>query len=160
MSELETLKEKYEKNPEDAETCLELGIAYGEQGNFTQAVPLLRKAVELDPENPNTHYNLAVAYGIILIDDLEIDEIWEDHTDEEELFELAINGYLRVIELDPEFIEAYNNLGTLYAIRGWHKEAKEIWEKSLELDPNQDDIKMELEDLKDTLDNDLEEGDN
>jgi tetratricopeptide (TPR) repeat protein len=46
----------------------------------------------------------------------------------EELFE-------RVLELDPNVKEAYNNLGAIYAQREEHERAKEMFRKALEIDP-------------------------
>jgi Flp pilus assembly protein TadD len=144
MDTIKELEERYQENPNDPEVCLQLGIEYGQKNIFNKSVPLLQKAVELDPDNPETHYNLAVCYGIMLLEDLERDELWEDITDEEELFELAISEYLEAIELDPEFVEAHNNLGTLYAMRGDEEDALKEWLISLEIDPDQPDIKEEV----------------
>lgn len=148
MASIEDLEELHKENPKDAEVCIDLGIAYGEDDQIKKAISFLKKAVNLDNNNPEAHYNLAVAYSRVLLSDLEIEKLWEDHTDEEELFELAINEYLQCLELDEEFTQAHNNLGTLYAMRDWDDKAIEEWEKSLRIDPDQPDIKEELEDLK------------
>jgi len=46
----------------------------------------------------------------------------------EELFE-------RVLELDPNVKEAYNNLGAIYTRRGEHRRAKEMFRKAVAIDP-------------------------
>ncbi|MCY4587476.1 MAG: tetratricopeptide repeat protein [Bryobacterales bacterium] len=46
----------------------------------------------------------------------------------------AEKNYLRAIEIDPEYIQAYNNLGNLLADMGRREEAIEILKKTIELD--------------------------
>lgn len=46
----------------------------------------------------------------------------------EELFE-------RVLELDPNVKEAYNNLGTIYAKREEHERARDMFRRAVEIDP-------------------------
>jgi tetratricopeptide (TPR) repeat protein len=41
----------------------------------------------------------------------------------------------RVLELDPNVKEAYNNLGAIYARREEHEQAKEMFGKAVEIDP-------------------------
>ncbi len=41
----------------------------------------------------------------------------------------------RAIELEPRAKEAYNNLGTVYARRGEHEQAKEMFRAALDVDP-------------------------
>ncbi len=145
---LTELQEKVDNSPEDSTSRFELGIAYGEAEQIDNAIEQLEKAVKLTPISALYHYNLAVAYGIKLRDDIYKDELWEDHTDEEELFELAISEYQKVIELDAEYVEAYNNLGILYEIRGWDSEAAEQWKKSLSINPEQPKVKKDLDALR------------
>jgi len=53
---------------------------------------------------------------------------WDEIEQAEELFE-------RVLELDPNVKEAYNNLGTIYARREEHERAKEMFKQAVEIDP-------------------------
>ena len=43
--------------------------------------------------------------------------------------------FRRVLELEPQARQAYNNLGTILAHRGEHAQAREMFEAALELDP-------------------------
>jgi tetratricopeptide (TPR) repeat protein len=51
-----------------------------------------------------------------------------DREQAEELFQ-------RVLELDPDVKEAYNNLGTIYSQRGEKERALEMFRKAIEIDP-------------------------
>ena len=48
--------------PNDYETFHALGVAYGMNNQPSQAVEMLKRGVELAPENPTAHYNLGLAY--------------------------------------------------------------------------------------------------
>ena len=144
---IEELEQRLETEPENIEVMVELASLYGEQNEIRKAVDLLEQAVGIDPENATAHYNMGVCYLKVLKSDLEVSEIWEDRADDEEFFELAIVSFQRAIEIDPEFFEAYNNLGTLYALRGWTDQAREQWERSLELHPDQPEIREDVANL-------------
>jgi len=144
---IEELKKKLEGEPEDVAAMVELATLYGEENEMRTAADLLERAIEIDPENPTAHYNLGVCYLKVLKSDLEVSEIWEDKTDDEEFFELATVAFQRAIGIDPELVEAHNNLGTLYALRGWTDEAREQWEQSLQINPDQPEIRKDLASL-------------
>ncbi len=50
-------------------------------------------------------------------------------------FSKAIHAYQKVIELDPTYVEAYNNLGILYQTMGDAKSAFEAYQKATEVNP-------------------------
>lgn len=52
----------------------------------------------------------------------------------------AIEAYEKVIELDPMFIEAYNNLGVLYQEMGLYDKALEVFQKAIQINPRYDKI--------------------
>jgi tetratricopeptide (TPR) repeat protein len=141
---IEELEKRLELEPENVEVMVELASLYGEEDEIRKAVDLLEQSIGIDPENATAHYNMGVCYLKVLKSDLEVSEIWEDKADDEEFFELAIVSFQRAIEIDPDFFEAYNNLGTLYALRGWMDRAKEQWQRSLEINPDQPEIREDM----------------
>ena len=50
-------------------------------------------------------------------------------------FSKAIQAYQKVIELDPSYVEAYNNLGVTYQIIGEIDRAFEVYERATKIDP-------------------------
>jgi len=50
-------------------------------------------------------------------------------------FSKAIQAYQKVIELDPTYVEAYNNLGIIYQMMGDVERAFESYRKSTEINP-------------------------
>ena len=65
---------------------------YMEKGNYTEAIERLKSSIDLDDSVYATHYNLGIAY-----------------TKNSE-YQNAINSYRKVIELNPEFADAYYSL--------------------------------------------------
>jgi type IV pilus biogenesis/stability protein PilW len=47
----------------------------------------------------------------------------------------AIQAYQKVIELDPTYVEAYNNLGIIYQDLGYFDKAFEAYQKAIEVNP-------------------------
>ena len=56
------LLELRERNPEDPHVFVDLGLVESLLANYAEAVPLLERAVVLQPRNVALHYHLAHAY--------------------------------------------------------------------------------------------------
>jgi tetratricopeptide (TPR) repeat protein len=56
---IKALKEAVRINPEAADTHHYLGLAYYQTNQFEEALAEFEKAVALDDEDPDYHYNLA-----------------------------------------------------------------------------------------------------
>ena len=53
---------------------------------------------------------------------------------------------MRAIQLDPQLIEAYINLGNLYGELGLEEEALDVFQRALELDRGNDELFINLGD--------------
>ncbi len=96
-----------------------LGLFYGNQEQFEQAMPALSRSAELDPENKWIHYRLGEAY------------------EQTKQYEKAAQSLRRSVEIDEDFDRAYNYLGYMYADQGIKlDEAKSLIERALELQPD------------------------
>jgi non-specific serine/threonine protein kinase len=69
LRELQTkaLKQQLEVVPEDARARILLANMYAEAGQREESVRELEKAVDLRPSDPNTLYNAACTYGLLLM---------------------------------------------------------------------------------------------
>ncbi len=92
----------------------DLGKSFLAQGDYTAGVNELLKAAELDPENPEIQYNLALGYRFM------------------DLHSKAIIHFKKAIELRQNFSEAYNDLGCTYLILSKWDLAITCFEKALE----------------------------
>ena len=95
----------------------EFGIALRRQGNLPAAIAAYRKALNLDPGQAATHFNLGNAL--------------KDRGDQEE----AIAAYRLAVQAHPDHFRAWNNLGTILHERGDHAGAVEAYEAALRIQP-------------------------
>ncbi|MFP4055565.1 MAG: tetratricopeptide repeat protein [Candidatus Brocadiia bacterium] len=124
------------------------GIALAQNEEYGEAIRLLKQAIELDDDQPDAHYNLAVIYGRLAMSDLGAEDYFEDHVDEEILLQSAIEEYQRVIELDPLHLAAHNNLATIFALHGERELAIHELEISLDIEPDQPEVVEQLQELQ------------
>lgn len=124
---------------------------YLTSGETLKAIALYREAIDADPKNGRTYYNLALAldrqndiaserkaletsisldpdfapsqnqYGLICLQDGELDRA-EQHLKS-------------AIALDPQFAEAQSNLGVLYGRKGKNDEAEKLFRHATEDNP-------------------------
>jgi tetratricopeptide (TPR) repeat protein len=101
----------------EAEFYNDLGNRYSIQGLYQQAIDLYTRAISLDPQLAEAHYNRGLAY----------DNLGQ--------YQNAIHEYKVAIGLNPGNVPAHNNLGRLYVKEGECELAIEILRKGLEMDP-------------------------
>lgn len=114
------------------------------------AVALYRKAIELEPEFPDAHLNLAMS----LADHGRLDEALleleiahkqapEDALIQHELacclidlerYPEAIGHLKKVVKATPEHVEAHVDLGIAYTAQGFYAEAETTFQRALEID--------------------------
>jgi serine/threonine protein kinase len=105
-------------DPNNAETHINLGVAYGDKDWWDEAIAEYSRVIELDQNNAVVHLNLGNAYY------------------EKNLMDKAITEYSRATELDPNNATAHTNLGNAYAKKMWIDKALVEYKRSIELDPN------------------------
>src|SRR5206468_649800 len=108
--------------PHNAEFLLNLGEIQRRQNHLDAAITTLRRAAELAPQNPFSHYNLAVALAA------------KNAADATTAFrDQSIASYERAIDLQPLFPEALNNLGLLYHAAGRFADAIASFRRAIPL---------------------------
>ncbi|SDQ76662.1 Tfp pilus assembly protein PilF [Paraburkholderia fungorum] len=105
-------------NPSHVDALHLLGVLRHQQGQHAEAAALVRRAVNLRPEDAALQLNLGNALKALgQIDD-------------------AIEQFRNALTLAPSFPMAHYNLGNAYASVGRHEDAADSFEKSLRLQPN------------------------
>ena len=97
------------------------GVLAHQRGRGEEAVGLIGRSLELEPERADWHSNL----GIVLQDRLELDG--------------AIAAYRRAIALDPDHANAYSNLGVVLRANGEMDEAEAAYRTAIRIDPEHSD---------------------
>ncbi len=124
-------KQELENQPESAKVHANLGSAYAQQQDWQQAITYYKKALNLDPQMAGVHRNLARVFTQInqpgaaaqfWFQALRLEPSWaqvEEHLKlgntlrKQEKTEQAQACYRRVLKLQPDSLEAYQNLGEL-----------------------------------------------
>ncbi len=130
--ELKAERERKRKAPTMTESQkralnrINLGKTLKNIGMGEKALQEFRKAVELDPDNPEGQ----ILLGILLLDQKEIDQ--------------ALLHLKKGIELDPRSIDAKIGLGRAYQMKGETDKALDILQTGLNLIPDSARIHFEL----------------
>jgi Flp pilus assembly protein TadD len=147
------------------------GIALTEANRPYEAIPLFRKALIMEPENPLLWLNLGIAQQrtgeyeeaidsfqkAVHIDD-DMSEAWNSLGliyYELENFDLSEECYQTALMRDENSPKIWNNLGVLYFVEGSFEEARQCFEEAVSLSPlfydalfNLRDTCRELEDYR------------
>lgn len=82
------------------------------KGDLTSAQALLKVAVEKEPNNPVLHYTIGNNYDRLALDSS------LSQNDRESMLAEAEKAYLKAIELDPKYFDAYYNVGAMFFNKG------------------------------------------
>lgn len=111
-------------------------------------LPLLERAYALRPDEPDVLYALGMAYGVRALAGLRANGGYlDDRTGAEAALQKAILAYARASELDPKCFASLNNLAALHALRGDRTLAIEALKRSLQIFPDQPQVRERLEEL-------------
>lgn len=105
-------------NPHSAALNTDMGAYRARRGETTKALNHYHRALELTPDFPMAHFNLAVLLGKSTY---KIDE--------------AIEHYIKALDSDPEHTEARLNLGSMLLLKGDLVAAVEQFRKTVRVTP-------------------------
>ena len=106
-------------DPESIEALYALGIFYQESGDAENAISAYNKILVISPGYVYAYYNLGYI-NLVLLDD----------------YRTATNYFKQVLELDPEYFEAAYNLGYCHELLGEYAQAREMYNRALEVEVN------------------------
>jgi tetratricopeptide (TPR) repeat protein len=112
-------------DPRHAGTLAKLGRVLAQSGQFHEAIDSLERACSLDPRNPDTANALGAALAA---------------SGEEHAVATARAAFRRAVELDPEFGEAWRNLGLLEARQERWTDAAAALGRAVQLEPPDADL--------------------
>lgn len=124
---------------ETAENLHELGRVFLAENNFDEAIKQFEKALRKNPDIAKVHNDLGVAL-MAKAKTLEEGKI--------EKLAQANEEFAKAIELDKNLLDAYFNQALVIQSLNLPNQAKEAWEKYLELDPTSAWAKEARENLK------------
>jgi serine/threonine protein kinase len=113
------LEKSYELNPQNSETCANLGKLCTVWNENRKALEYYDKASKLDPVNPDIYFNMGYNYAIL-----------DDYGKAKEMYKI-------VIDLAPSFIDqAYFNLALIQDKTGMPEDALKNMRKALKANPD------------------------
>jgi tetratricopeptide (TPR) repeat protein len=109
-------------SPDDADSNLDLGVAFGNLGRLGEAYPMIQKAAAANPSLAEAHFDLG----------------WIDARMGREPD--ALEEYTRAIALRPDYVDAHCNAADLLVKAGLYREALPHYEAALALGPPNPDL--------------------
>jgi tetratricopeptide (TPR) repeat protein len=114
---------------DDADKAAAFGMLFGQAGDHAHALAFWNRALNLDPESPETNYNVALAY-------FEMQAVGQ------------ARGYAKTArDLWPEFPEATILYGTILYMLAEDKEALQVLTEAQALRPQDENVKKLLAEL-------------
>ncbi|MFP4085190.1 MAG: tetratricopeptide repeat protein [Desulfobacteraceae bacterium] len=161
FAESETLwKDTIRKNRECWMAYDILGANLAQKGKRQQAISHFRKALEIRPDYPKAHSNLAnVLYDQGYVDQafrhfekalevnpnaVEVHYNYGTALAERGKIKDAVDHYLKAIGLEPDLLQAHYNLGILYAQQKKFKDAVRQFSEVLRIDPGHKSAQQNL----------------
>ncbi len=109
--EVSFAKEAFVLNNEDAVACNDLGLALMHLERYAEAIVYLKKAVSLDPRNPDYIYSLGSLYR------------------DNKMFDQAISEYNKLSVLRDDYPNLHNDLADIYANLGDQAQSASEYQK-------------------------------
>ena len=95
-----------------------LGAALQSIGRFDEAIDSYNQAIQIYPNNSDTHYNLGFTFQNL------------------SEFDNAVNSYNKAIQLKPDYVDAYGNLGNALRELGRLDDSINSYNKVIQLKPD------------------------
>jgi len=127
---LQELSKAYEKEPESLDYALDYCRALLITKEYQKVRDILKPFEEAEQEDFDLFYYLGEA------------------SKEIKQYEESIYYYQNALSIKGNVVEILNSIGSCYLELGNKGEARRAWEKSLEINPNQENIKSLIESLK------------
>ncbi|MEX1001492.1 MAG: tetratricopeptide repeat protein [Crocinitomicaceae bacterium] len=141
-----------EQNPDYYSAYIELGVMHAEKGDSI-ALEYYNSALDVYPESIEAWYNKGMFYQDRRQVDKalncyytinQIDSSWSDayhnigfiHLIMTEELDSAVHYFSIATDLDPNFYQAYNNLGLAYEKQGDLENAKKYYQKAIAINPD------------------------
>lgn len=136
---LKYIEEAKAKFPGNINIIIEEFNYYNSNGDAEKAQAALQAAIDKDPKNPIFHYSIGATFDQMANDMHEAGK----HEEAKPYVAKAIEAYKKTMELDPNYADAYYNMGALY-----NNESYNITEEI----KNIEDVAIQSEKLKESRD--------
>ena len=123
--------------PNDKDALINLGNCYMSLDKFEESVFTYNQAIELEPTCVMSHYNLASAHHSAAAQQVGGDpDLASKH------YKLARAEFQKAIDLNPDYADAYFNLGICYQDENLDEQARKMYEKAAALQPDMLEVRL------------------
>lgn len=164
---LNTLTLALNKNPNDIETCFEIGKIYSSLKNYEEAINFFKKALIINPKEISLHLKIGLTYS--LMGDINsaffhYEQILNHNDSSEEFLRIKAGAYLNIaniyyysnefdksieflekaLAIDSDYSDVFVNLGNCYNYKNQKDKALYYFKKALDFNNNDLDAKYNL----------------
>ena len=141
-------KREIQEAPETAQRLYEEGLVLMKHSHNADALSCFEKVVELDANHAEAWFRIGCCRSELLKQKIENPEEVRSVHEESEIYESAIQAYLKAIELRPNHADAQESLSELFCnYFDLQESAIEAYQKAIELQPNHADARRALAEL-------------
>ena len=143
--------EDAEAEEDELEALIDEGEALIEEGEYDAAMAQFREAFERFPESEEAACHVGETALMLFTDGIEelANGDWEDDDDLQAYWDEGTGAFEAALGIDEECYPALNGLGAFQLLVGNREQALDYWERSLDINEDQEDITAALEDAKD-----------
>ncbi len=117
-------------------------------GQFRKAVRQWRRSIDRFSDEPRAYHHYGLTCFRLLEEEAAYQPNWDTEPSLVGLYEEASGALEEAVNLEEDNFEAWNILGALYALRENYREAIGAWERSLAIEPNQEQVREDLETVR------------
>jgi tetratricopeptide (TPR) repeat protein len=133
----------------DPNQALAEGNRLMDENDTLKAIEAYRRAIELDPDLPEAHFKLGIAYALVEMQMEQEGRASETvdakgKTSSEKQFEKAVEAYKKWIDKNPDDDVAHYNLGRTYNKLHKDEEASKEFKQAVKLKPEDTEYQTEL----------------
>lgn len=144
--------EEDEEEGEELEELPDVVLAadeLAELGEPRKALKLWRREIERFVDEPDAQFAYARTAFRLLEEEIVTEKWWVSDVELVALYEESLAALEEAVNIDEGHYQSWNLMGALYALRRNYESAIPCWEKSLELNPDQPEVKSDLEEARD-----------
>lgn len=123
-----------QRDPENPSVLFNLGVAYSFSKREDDALEKFQDCVNINPAMAHAFYNMGQIYLISKRD-----------------FSKALNCFAHAASVRPDYVSAHHQKGKAYELLGHPLKAIECWQKTVELDPDNQQARDNITRVRDSL---------
>jgi tetratricopeptide (TPR) repeat protein len=145
---LEDEDEEEEDDVEDHTAIVEQADELADVGEFRKAIRLWRRSIERFSDEPEAQFAYGRTVFRLLEEEIVTEKWWVSDAELVSLYEECLAALEEAVSIDDQFLPSWNLMGTLFALRQNYESAISCWQKSLEIDDDQPQVRIDLEEAQ------------